>query len=409
MTKDVFILGGYQTDFSRNFAREGKSIYDLFAEAVNGGLAASNLDAGDIEVAHVGNFVGEMFTGQGMLGGFFGHVHPSLAGIPASRHEGACASGSLAILAAMADIESERYDLACVTGIEFMRNVSGQIAGDNLGAAVFVGEEATDATYIWPAMFSDVAEAYHQRHGLKREHLAEIAKSNFSNARRNPNAQTRKWEMSDEHFLANDDLNPVVEGWMRRQDCSQITDGAATVFLASERRAQTYADKHGILLESLPRIRGWGHTTAPMLLSRKLADSAKDEYLLPWTRKAIVDAYARAGLSGPEELDVVETHDCFTVNQYIAIENFGITAPGEAWKAIEANWTVAGGKLPFNPSGGLMGGGHPVGATGVRMMLDAAKQVTDRAGDYQVGGARTAATYNVGGSGTTNCAFVVGC
>lgn len=408
MSKDIFILGGHQTDFARNYTREDLSIFDLFASAVRSGLEDTSLQPSDVEVAHVGNFVGELFTGQGMLGGFMGHVHPDLAGVPASRHEGACASGSLAALAAMADLESGRYDLACVVGIELMRNVPGQTAADHLGAAIWVGEEAQDATFIWPAMFSGLAEEVHRRHGLNHEHLAEIAKINFANAKRNPLAQTRGWTLTDDHFAEDDEVNPVVEGWMRRHDCSQITDGAAVLFLATEERARAHAARIRQPLESFARIKGWGHTTAPMLMDRKLQDSAGEDYILPWTRKAITDAYRRAGLSGAEQLDAIETHDCFTINEYVAIEHFGVTAPGEAWKAIEDGRIAHGGSIPVNPSGGLMGIGHPVGATGVRMLLDASRQVTGRAGDVQVEGAQNMAIFNVGGSGTTNCSFVVG-
>ncbi|MEM7703118.1 MAG: acetyl-CoA acetyltransferase [Pseudomonadota bacterium] len=408
MTTPIYILGGHQTDFARNYAREDLSIFDLLKDGVEGTLAAANLDPKEIEVAHVGNFVGELFTGQGMLGGFLGHVHPDLAGVPASRHEGACASGSLAALAAMADLESGRYDCALVLGIEYMRNVSGQMAGDHLGAAVWVGKEADQATYVWPAMFSDLAQEYHERNGLNHDHLKEIAKINFANAQRNPNAQTRKWTLTAEHFAEDDELNPVVEGWMRRQDCSQITDGCAGIVLATQAKAQAYADARGIPLESLARIKGWGHTTAPMLMHTKLAASQGADYLLPWTRKAIADAYSRAGITDIAQIDAVETHDCFTINEYIAIEHFGITAPGEAWKAVEDGRIALGGSIPVNASGGLMGIGHPVGATGVRMLIDAMRQTTANAGDYQVEGAKNVATFNVGGSGTTNCSFVVG-
>ena len=404
----TYILGGYQSDFSQNWDREGKTLFDLFSHSVLSALDVTGIDARDVEVGHVGNFVAELFTGQGMLGGFFGHVHPDMAGMPASRHEGACASGSLAVLGAMADIESGRYDLACVAGVEMMRNVPGQQAADNLGAAIWVGEEAQQAKYIWPAMFSGLADEYDRRYGLKYEHLTEISKKNFANARRNSNAQARAWNFTDESFTAHDGANPVVEGWMRRQDCSQISDGAAVIFLASESYASDYAKKRGLALESLARIEGWGHSTAPMLMSTKLAASVGEDYVLPWTRKAITDAYERAGIAGPEALDAIETHDCFSITEYMAIEHFGVTAPGEAWQAIEDGRVAFDGALPVNPSGGLIGLGHPVGATGVRMMLDASKQVTDRAGDYQVGGANTVGTYNVGGSGTTNCAFIVG-
>lgn len=408
MPEPVFILGGDQTDFARNYSREGLTIFDLLKDGVERTLSAAKVDASEIEVAHVGNFVAELFTGQGMLGGFLGHIDPALAGIPASRHEGACASGSLAALAAMADIEAGRYDCALVLGIEYMRNVPGKVAGDHLGAAVWVGREATEAQHVWPAMFSDLAEEYHARHGLRHDHLKEIAKINFGNARRNPQAQTRSWTLSDEHFAEDDALNPVVAGWMRRQDCSQITDGAAGIVLASHRKARNYCDARGIPLESLARIRGWGHTTAPMLMQTKLAASRAGDYLLPWTRKAITDAYRRAGIADIAQIDGIETHDCFTINEYVAIEHFGITAPGEAWKAIEDGRIAANGSIPVNATGGLMGIGHPVGATGVRMLIDAIRQTTGQAGDCQVPGARTVATFNVGGSGTTNCSFVVG-
>jgi acetyl-CoA C-acetyltransferase len=105
---------------------------------------------------------------------------------------------------------------------------------------------------------------------------------------------------------------------------------------------------------------------------------------------------------------VVETHDCFAMTEYMAIDHLGLTAPGESWKAVEAGTIEMGGSLPINPSGGLIGLGHPVGATGVRMALDAMKQVTGQAGAYQVEGARTCQTLNIGGSTTTTVSLVVG-
>ncbi len=180
------------------------------------GLENAQLEAGDIEVGHVGNFVSDMFTGQAHLGGYFGHVDKAFSGMPAARHEAACASGSLAILAAMSDIESGRYQTACVTGIELMRNVPGQIAAQNLGAAAWVGKEAEDATYFWPAMFSDLCEVYEERFGLDYQHLAAISKNNFANGRRNPNAQTRQWDFNEDSFKQDDEANPVIEGWMRK-------------------------------------------------------------------------------------------------------------------------------------------------------------------------------------------------
>ena len=404
----VYILGGWQSDFSNNWARKGMEFADAFAEVVGEGLAATGLEPKDIDTGHVGNFVGDLFAGQGLLGGFFGLVHPDFNGMPTSRHEAACASGSVAILAATAEIEAGRYGTACVVGLEMMRNVSGQRAAENLGAAAWIGHEFQDATYLWPRAFSDLGEEYDRRYGLKYEHLMRIAEINFANGRKNPNAQTRAWKFTEESFTQSDEANPVVEGMIRKNDCGQVTDGSAVVFLASEERARDYAKKRGIPLESLPQIKGWGHRSAPISYARKVQDSANQPYVFPQVKRAIDDARARAGIADVAQIDAVETHDCFTTTEYMAIEHLGLTAPGEAWKAIEDGSIEIGGRLPINPSGGLIGVGHPVGATGVRMALDAFKQVTGRAGENQVEGAKTVQTLNIGGSTTTTVSLVVG-
>ena len=404
----VYLLGGWQSDFSTNWARQGMDLADAFSEVVGQGLQAAALDASEVDTGHVGNFVGDLFAGQGLLGGFFGLVHPDFDGLPTARHEAACASGSVAILAATAEIEAGRYDLACVVGMEQMRNVSGLQAAQNLGAAAWAGHEFQDARYVWPAAFSDLAEEYDRRYGLKYEHLMRIAEINFANAKRNPNAQTREWVFNDKSFTADDEANPVVEGRTRKQDCGQVTDGAAVLFLASPKRAAEYADRRGIALESLPQIKGWGHRSAPISYAAKVKASEGKEYVFPQVRRAIEDAHRRAGVDDISQVDLVETHDCFTTTEYMAIDHLGLTAPGESWKAIEDGSIEMGGRLPINPSGGLIGLGHPVGATGVRMALDAFKQVTGQAGDYQVEGAKTAQTLNIGGSTTTTVSLVVG-
>lgn len=404
----VYILGGWQSDFSRNWTREGMEVADGFAECVQNGLDAVDLDPKEVETGHVGNFVAELFAGQGLLGGFFGQVHPDFDGLPTARHEAACASGSVAILAATAEIEAGRYDLACVLGLEQMRNVPGQRAAEYLGAAAWTGHEFQDATYVWPKAFSELAEEYDRRYGLKYEHLMRIAEVNFANGKRNPNAQTRQWAFNDKSFTADDEFNPVVEGRTRKQDCGQVTDGSAVIFLASEKRAAEYAAKRGIALETLPRIKGWGHRSAPISYGAKVRGSEGGDYVFPQVRRAIEEARARAGVTSLDQIDVVETHDCFTTTEYMAIDHLGLTAPGESWKAIEAGDIEMGGRLPINPSGGLIGLGHPVGATGVRMALDAFKQVTGQAGDYQVEGAKTCQTLNIGGSTTTTVSLIVG-
>lgn len=404
----VYVLGGYQTDFATNWSRNGLGIFDMLKAAVEGGLAAAKIEPREIEVAHVGNFAGELFCGQGQLGGMFATLDPAFASLPASRHEAACASGSIAVLAAAAEIEAERYDLACVLGVEEMRNVPGEQAAAYLGAAAWKGREALEARFPWPYMFSQIGDEYEQRYGLRYEHLARIAQINFANAKCNPNAQTRNWKFTNQSFAQDDENNPPIEGRLRKQDCGQITDGAAVVFLASARYAAEYARRNGLELDAIPVIKGWGHRTAPMLLDDKLKASRNQPYVFPHVRQTIQDAFRRAGLPGVEALDGIETHDCFTTTEYMAIDHFGITAPGESWKAVENGDIEREGRIPINPSGGLIGAGHPVGATGVRMLLDAYKQVSGQAGDYQLEGAKNIATLNIGGSATTCVSFIVG-
>jgi len=404
----VFVLGGHQTDFARSFTREGLGLAELCAETVNGALAAAAVDAHEVEVGHVGNFAAELYSGQGHLGGLFVEAHPDLAGLPTSRHEAACASGSVAVLAAMADLEAGRYDVACVLGVELMRTLPAFEAQQKLGAAAWVPRETDGVDYPWPAMFSALGDEYERRFGLDPRHLAEISRKNFANAKRNPNAQTRGWRLDDQSFAPDPERNPVVAGRIRRQDCSQVTDGGAALLLASPRYASRWAARHGRSLDAVPRILGFGHRTARMALADKLAESRDGEYVFPHVRGAIQDAFRRASLRGVEDVDCVELHDCFTTTEYMAIDHLGLTPPGESWRAIEDGTVGPKGRTPLNPSGGLIGGGHPVGASGVRMLLDVAKQVGGDAGDVQVEGARRGATLNIGGSATTTVCFVVG-
>ncbi len=409
MSPPVFVLGGWQSDFALNWAREGLDLFDAMRVTVESTLDSIALEPAAIEAAHIGNFAGELFCHQGHLGGLFAQTHPALAGVPAARHEGACASGSLAVLAAAADIEAGRYGLIAVLGIEQMRNVSGETAAQHIGQpAMWAGHECQAVRFPWPHVFSRLAEEYDERYGLKRQHLAAIAQQNFANAQRNPNAQTRRWQFEAGSFEADDELNPVIEGRIRKQDCGQITDGAAMVVLASEARARDWAGQRGRTLQSVPRILGWGHRTAAMAIEPRLRASRAAPYVFPEVRRTIEDALRRAQLPGIEAVDGFEVHDCFTTTEYMAIDHLGLTPPGQSWQAIEAGDIAPGGRLPINPSGGLIGLGHPVGATGVRMLLDAARQVSGAAEACQVEGARRFGTLNIGGAATTTVSFIVG-
>ena len=408
MAEPVFILGGYQTDFARNWSKENKHLSAMFHESVSGALEATDIDAKDVEVGHVGNFAAELYAMQGHLGAFLVDVHPAFSGLPTGRHEAACASGSIALLAASAEIEAGRYDLAMVVGVEQMKTVDTARGGDFLGTAAWYEREAKGVSYPFPSLFGRLGDVYERRYGLKSEHLARISAINYENAKKNPLAQTRNWFMSEAHAGQQDKFNMNIAGRIKVSDCSQVTDGAVAVFLASKTYAEKYAKARGLDLDSLPRILGWGHHTAPLEFDAKIAESENNPYILPHTRQAIVDAFRRAKVSEVWDLDAIETHDCFTTSEYMAIDHFGMTAPGKSWQAIEEGVIELDGRLPINPSGGLIGCGHPVGGTGVRQLLDAHRQVSGSAGGYQVDGAKKVATLNIGGSGTTSCVFVVG-
>jgi len=400
----IWVLGGSQTDFARHLTREGRDVSDLVGEIVDRTLEASHTGAADVEVIHVGNAFGQLFTGQGHLGAMPATVRPDLWGLPAARHEAACASGGVALLAAMADLRAGHYDCALVLGVELEKTVPGDEAATHLGAAAWVGHDGEGARFMWPHVFSAIADEYDRRHGLDDAHLRAIAALNLANARRNPNAQTRRWDVPDLSGpdATDDVLNPVVEGRIRRYDCSQVTDGAAGVVLVSDAWLRDHPGRRPVA-----RIEGWGHRTVGLGLRQKLDRDHDDLYVLPHVRRAVTDAFDRAHVT-LEDLDGFEVHDCFTPTEYLAIDHIGLTGPGESWKAVEDGSIALGGRLPINPSGGLIGGGHPVGASGIRMLVDAAKQVSGTAGDYQVEGARTFGTLNFGGSTATTVSLVVG-
>jgi acetyl-CoA C-acetyltransferase len=256
---------------------------------------------------------------------------------------------------------------------------------------------------MWPAAFGQVALEYERRYGLDRKYLNRIAELNYANARHNPLAQTRQWQFNETSFTDDDTANPIIEPGTRRQDCGQITDGACAVVLASESFARRHADD----LSRLPRISGWGHRNAALRLWDKLERSRDAAYVFPHVREAIEQAWGLAGISGVHDLSGIETHDCFTTTEYVAIDHFGFTSPGQGWQAVADGRIEHGGACPINMSGGLIGCGHPVGATGVRMLLDCARQVTGQASGLQIEGAKRMQTLNIGGSMATVVSFVV--
>ena len=247
----------------------------------------------------------------------------------------------------MNEILAGHLDISAVVGLELMRNVPGETGADYLGAATWYGAEATDCRYPWPHMFDRILDEYDRRHGVNCDYLKGIARINFSNARDNPNAQARNWQFSDGHYTDDDALNPSIEGRIRKMDCGQITDGAACIILASGKAAADYAREKGLKLADIPRIKGWGHHSAPLLLERKLELSAGQALLFPHAKATFDDALLRAGFRHITDVDALETHDCFTVTEYMAIDHCGLTEPGQSWQAVEAGLYPDAGSLGY--------------------------------------------------------------
>lgn len=409
----VYVLGGAQTDFERNWNKEGKNLVALMKESVEDGLKNAGITFDEVVLLNkenrvatfVGNFIAEQYVNQGHLGPFLTEVHPAFYGVPSARYEAACASGSVALDAAITKVQNGDYDIAIVVGWELMKTADSKRCGDILGRAAYYEYEGEGVDFPFPKLFGKLADEILKKYDLDEgrfmDALAMISVNNYANAKRNPMSQTRKWFMNyDQARERGTETNPLVGGRLAVSDCSQVTDGAAVVVLASEK----YIKEHGI---NKPVVKGYGHRVAPIRFDAKIKEGADSEYILPWTRQACLDAYRRSNLT-VDDIDVFETHDCFTSSEYAAISAFGLTPPGKEYEAIETGLISFNGDKPINPSGGLIGCGHPVGATGVRMFLDLYKQVSGTAGGYQVKGAKNAMMLNIGGSATTNYVFIVG-
>lgn len=411
----VYIMGGAQTDFERNWSKEGKNEIALLKEAVADALDETGVNFSELTKLNeenrvgcfVGNFIAEEYIQQGHLGALLTEVNSAFYGIPSARYEAACASSSVALDAAITKIRANEYDLAIVIGWELMKTVDSKTCGDILGRAAFYEKEGKGVDFPFPKLFGKLADETIKKYDLDEQRyldaLARLSTINYENAKRNPLAQTRKWFMDFEQARhRGTKTNALIGRKLGISDCSQVTDGAAVVILASEK----FLTEKGMEPSKVPYVKGYGHRTAPMLFEKKMKDNENSPYILPWTRQTVVDAYRRSGLT-VEDIDVFETHDCFTSSEYAAISAFGITEPGKEYEAVEDGRIAFGGDKPINPSGGLIGCGHPVGASGARMFLDLYKQVSGKAGTYQVrdkNGSlpKNAMMLNIGGTATTN-------
>lgn len=230
---NVYVLGGAQTDFERNWTKEGKNVVALLKEVVNDALKNVEISFKDIiklnqenrVVCCVGNFIAENYINQGHLGALLTEVNPAFYGVPSARYEAACASGSVALDAAITKIKSGDYDLALVVGWELMKTVNSKVCGDILGRAAFYEKEGKDIAFPFPKLFGRLADETIAKYGLDEKRyldaLARISVMNYSNAKRNPLAQTRKWFMDYEQASnRGTETNAQIGGLLGISDCS---------------------------------------------------------------------------------------------------------------------------------------------------------------------------------------------
>ena len=254
MRKDkVYILGGYQTDFARNWARENKHISAMMREAYEGASYFTKIEPAQIDAAFIANFAAELFCTQAHLSSFFIDFNPAFFSLPTCRFEAACASGSVAALAAIAYIQAEIYDLILLIGVEQMKTADPIKGGDFLGTAAWYEKECAGIKFPFPKLFGKLGDEYDKRFGLDDKYLAKIAEINYKNAKQNPNAQTRNWFMNLEHANTLGDYNTPVSGRIKVTDCSQIASSNCRVPVAPTGWPQPMRPPEG-LIGSFPSI-----------------------------------------------------------------------------------------------------------------------------------------------------------
>lgn len=367
-----FIWKGH-ADFGK---RENPDLEGFLSLALRG-LFEQGFDPSLVTRGYLGNFAGELFNQQGHLGALVSRVMPELGGVGIGRSEAACASGGVALMSA-AEAVSAGHDVVLVAGAECQTTVKARDGAEYLARAAHFASERSIDEFTFPALFARRAKAYHEAHGMPYSDLAYFTAKAMDNARKNPLAHmvANNWTLeraagsgdANAHFLANAELKESL----KMSDCSQVTDGGAALLLVSE--------------EGLKKL-GVDRSKAIKLRSYHLASNAlgqvKDLLKMDSAAQAFEATFADAGV-GVDDLGVAEVHDCFTIAELLMMEAMGVEKPGQGAEAVKSGKTLLTGKLPVNTGGGLVGFGHPVGATGVKQAAEIFRQMKGQCGDYQI-------------------------
>jgi acetyl-CoA C-acetyltransferase len=375
------IVGWAHTPFGK---LEDPDVEGLMARVSGEALAHAGVGPQDVDGIYVG-VMNNGFSKQGFEAAQVALGQPELAHVPATRLENACATGSAALYTALDFVESGRGRVALVVGAEKMTAKSVPETSDILLSASYRKEEA-DIDGGFAGVFGRIAQNYFQRYGDRSEELARISAKNHKNGVSNPYAQMRR-DFGFEFCNVISEKNPYVAAPLRRTDCSLISDGAAALVVADEETAER--------LQRAIAFRARRHVNDILPLSRR------DPTAFAGARMAWEKARADSGVT-LDDLDFVETHDCFTVAELIEYEAMGLAAPGEGYRVVREGIAEKGGRLPINPSGGLKSKGHPIGATGVSMHVMACLQLMNEAGDMQIKDAKLAGVFNMGGAAVAN-------
>lgn len=364
-------------------------IENLMQEVANTAVADAELSGAEIDAVVVGHF-NPGLVAQGFTAGLSAGLLPGLHMKPSVRVENACATGSAAVHHAANLVRAGQAKRVLVIGVEIMSGLPTRDVGNALLQACYVRKER-DTPAGFAGMFSLLADAYADRFGDPHPAMAKIAAKNHANGLHNPLAQLRK--ALDEGFCATEsEKNPRVIGRLLRSDCSPISDGAAALVVCA-------SDAHS-RRDHCVRLRATAQTTDLMPLSQR------DISELAGVRAAWNQLMERADIS-LDDLDLLETHDCFTIAELMQYEAIGLCPLGRGMQALEEGWVMPEGRLPVNLSGGLKAKGHPVGATGVSMHVMAAWQLLDRWRSAPLPNARLAAILNMGGAGVSTYGSVL--
>lgn len=366
-----------------------KSFRDGFSEAGLMAIEDAGIRGDEIEALYIGNMSAGKFIEQEHVGALVVDC-AGLAelGIPSTRIEAACASGGVAFRQGFLDVASGLHEIVVVAGVEKMTDVPQEKMEYVLSSAMDQEWEAFLGATL-PSLYAMIARLHMHKYGTKREQLAEVAVKNHRNSSKNPISQYRK-EIDVESVLN----SPLVADPLRVLDCSSIADGACALVLMDSGVAKKYTDTH-VLVEASSQA------------STALALHDRDDLLrIDSTVMAARNAYKDAGIS-PQEIDLAEVHDSYTIAEILAVEDLGFCKKGEGGKFVEEGCTQIGGEIPVNPSGGLKGCGHPLGATGVRQIVELVLQLRGDAGKRQVKGAEIALAHNLGGTGGTSVVHIV--